>query len=131
MMNYTPHHAATALEIMRRLLSYVEERREYLDLIAILEKPTRWKEAHDQFVVIRTRITLPNERKKKGGVDAYFAYVAECAAKTAYNCSGELAPFDADSFEWLLRCEREFLAELKKEANQVPEPTHTSGHGSC
>jgi hypothetical protein len=128
-MNYAPHHAAKALEIMRRLLPHVEERREYLDLIAILEKPTRWKEAHDQFTTIRTRITLPNERKNKEGANACFAYVAECAAKTACNCSGESAPFDEDSFDWLLRCEQEFFAELKKEANRA-EPTAPSGRDS-
>jgi hypothetical protein len=122
-MNYAQHHAAKALEIMRRLLPHVEARREYLDLIAILEQPARWKEAHDQFTAIRTRITLPNERKKKEGADACFAYVAECAAKTAYNCSGESAPFDESSFDWLLRCEREFIAELKKEANQSLQTT--------
>jgi hypothetical protein len=128
-MKYTAQHAAKALEIMRRLLPHVKERREYLDLIAILDTPTRWKEAHRQFTVIRTQITLPNEKKKKEDADAYFAFVAECAAKTAYNCSGESAPFDEDSFEWLLRSEREFLAELKKEANQAPEPTAPSGRG--
>jgi hypothetical protein len=115
-MKYTPQHAAKALEIMRRLLPHVEERREYLDLTAILETPARWKEAHRQFTTIRTRITLPNEKKEKEGAEAYFAYVAESAAKTAYNCSGESAPFDEDSFEWLLRNEREFRAELKKDA---------------
>jgi hypothetical protein len=128
-MNYAPHHAAKALEIMRRLLPHVRERREYLDLIAILEKPTRWKDAHGQFTKIRTRITLPNERKKRKDADASFAYVAECAAKTAYNCSGESAPFDEDSFEWLLRCEQQFLAALPKEANQALQPTAPSGRG--
>jgi hypothetical protein len=117
-MKYTPQHAAKALEVMRRLVPHVAERREYLDLISILETPARWKEAHQHFTTIRTRITLPNEGMKKESSDAYFAYVAECAAKTAYNCSGESAPFDEDSFDWLLRCEKEFLDELKKEANQ-------------
>ncbi len=125
-MKYTTQHAAKALEVMRRLLPHVAERREYLDLIAILETPARWKEAHDQFSTIRMQITLPNERKKKKDAEAYFAYVAENAAKTAYNCSGEDAPFDDASYEWLLRCEREFLAEFKKEANQALLPTPMS-----
>jgi hypothetical protein len=129
-MDYAPHHAAKALEIMRRLLPHVGQHREYLELVAILEKPTRWKEAHGQFTAIRTRITLPNERKTKKDADAYFAYVAEGAAKVAYNCSGESAPFDEDSFEWLLRCEREFLAVLEEKANQSLQPTAPSRRGS-
>ena len=108
---------------MLRLSPRVPKRKEYLDLIAILEKPARWKEAHDQFSQIRTQITLTFERQKKKGPEAHFVFVAENAAKTAYNCSGEPAPFDNDSFEWLLRCEQEFLSELKKEANQASQPT--------
>ena len=122
-MHYTPQHAARALEIMLRLSPRVPKRQEYLDLIAILEKPGRWKEAHDQFSEIRTKITLPFERQKKKGAEAYFVFVAENAAKTAYNCSGEPAPFDDDSFDWLLRCEREFLDEQKREANKPPQTT--------
>ena len=128
-MKYSPQHAATALEIMRRLSPQVAKRQEYLDLISILETPARWKEAHQQFTKIRTRVTLPNEQKKKKDLESYFAYVAENAAKTAYNCSGESAPFDEGSFDWLLRCEREFLGELKKEANQSSQPTAPSGRG--
>ena len=130
-MKYTTQHAAKALEVMRRLLPHVAERREYLDLIAILETPERWKEAHDQFSTIRVQITLPNEQKKKQDSEAYFACVAECAAKTAYNCSGEDAPFDDDSFEWLLRCESEFLAKLKTEANQALQHNDPSCHAPC
>lgn len=122
-MTYKAQHAAQALEIMLRLSPRVPKRQEYLDLIAILEKPARWKEAHDQFSQIRTQITLPFERQKKKDSEAYFVFVAENAAKTAYNCSGEPAPFDDDSFEWLLRCEQEFLEQLKKEANQTSQPT--------
>ena len=114
---------------MRRLSAQVPKRREHLELIAILEEPARWKEAHRQFSKIRTRITLPNERKKKNDAGACFALVAEGAAKIAYNCSGESAPFDEDSFEWLLRCEQDFLARTKKEANQSLQPKAPSGRG--
>lgn len=122
-MEYLPQHAERALEILRRSLPHVEQRPEYLALVSILQDPNRWKEAHDQFSRIRTNVTLPLERQKRADAEAYFAHVAENAAKTAYNCSGEPAPFDEDSFEWLLRCEDEFLASLKKEANQPVEAT--------
>jgi hypothetical protein len=122
-MKYLPQHAKQALEIMQRCMPLVPHRREYLDLVDILQAPGRWKEAHDQFTTIRTKITLPFERQKKKDSEAYFVFVAEQAAKTVYNCSGESAPFDDDSFEWLLRCEKEFLDEVKKEANQTSQPT--------
>jgi hypothetical protein len=114
-MKYEARHAAQALEIMQRLLPHVKPRKEYQDLMAILRQPQRWKEAHDQFTVIRTKITLPSESHKRVTLDDRFAYVAENAAKTAYNCSGESAPFDEDSFHWLLRCEREFQEALQQE----------------
>jgi hypothetical protein len=108
-MEYTPQHARQALEILERLLPHVTPRREYEDLICILRDPTRWKEAHAQFTKIRVNITRPSESDKKTNLEHYFTYVAENAAKTAYNCSGEPAPFDDDSFHWLLKCEQEFL----------------------
>jgi hypothetical protein len=98
---------------MEELSPHVEPREEYSELIAILQDPARWKEAHAQFRKIRVNITLPFERSKREGLDYLFVFVAENAAKTAYNCSGETCPFDNDSFEWLLRCQREFLEALK------------------
>ena len=114
-MKYTPEHAAKAREVLTRLMPHVAPRPEYVELVAILKEPSRWKEAHEHFSRIRTRITLPAEDAKREDLDAYFAFVAENAAKTAYNCSGEAAPFDDDSFQWLLRCEREFLDQLEAE----------------
>ena len=108
-MKYTPQHAKQALEILERLLPQVTPRQEYQELVFILRDPTRWKDAHAQFTKIRVNITLPSESHKKTNLDHYFTSVAENAAKTAYNCSGESAPFDEDSFPWLLKCEQEFL----------------------
>jgi hypothetical protein len=122
-MKYTPQHAATALEIMKRLAPAVAPQKEYEELIAILEEPKRWVEAHAQFTAIRTKITLPAEEQKRNDLDSSFAYVAENAAKTAYNCSGADAPFDDGSFQWLLRCEKQFLEKQKKWANQRPDGT--------
>jgi hypothetical protein len=113
-MDYTPKHAAQALEILQRLLLHVRDRQEYQDLISILQNPGRWKDAHAQFTKIRVNITLPSEASKKHTLDDHFAYVAENAAKTAYNCSGESAPFDNDSFHRLLKCEQQFLERLNQ-----------------
>lgn len=114
-MKYTSEHAANALEIIERLLPQVTFRAEYGELISILREPKRWKEAHAQFSKIRVNVTLPSERHWRKNLDSYFVYVAENAAKTAYNCSGEPAPFDEDSYEWLLRCEKEFLEQAAKQ----------------
>jgi hypothetical protein len=116
-MNYTPQHAERALDIMERLMVYVTERDEYSELIAILQAPNRWREAHELFRKIRVKITLPSEKRGEKNLDHYFAYVAENAAKTCYNCSHQPAPFDDDSFEWLLKCEEQFLNKAN-ETNQ-------------
>jgi len=113
-MQYTLEHAAQALEIMQRLLPHVPPRPEYIELVSILQKPERWKEAHAHFNKIRVNITLPNGSHKWSKPEDIFTCLAENAAKTAYNCSGEPAPFDIDSFERLLRCEKQFLEAKHK-----------------
>jgi hypothetical protein len=112
-MNYAAVHAARALEIIENLLPHVETRQEYVDLVSILKDPDRWKDAHSLFTSIRRNITLPFEMHDAVTLNKCFACVAENAAKTAYNCSGESAPFDDDSFEWLLKSEQRFLHEMK------------------
>lgn len=109
-MLYTPEHAERARAIVERLLPHVSPRPEYRELLEILGDSTRWAEAHSLFCDIRGNITLPFEKREKDGLDSLFVYVAENAAKTAYNCSGEPAPFDDDSFDWLLKCEKDFLS---------------------
>ena len=109
---YTPAHASAALDIMRRLLPHVTPHREYSELIKILGTPSRWPEAHGHFRKIRVNITLKSDARKETGLDAYFINVAENAAKTAYNCSGEPAPFDEESYERLLHAEKLFLEAL-------------------
>ncbi len=114
-MDYTAEHALQALEIIERLLPHVRPNSLYDELVAILRNPPRWHEAHELFSLIREDITLPYERKSKDDLDSFFVYVAENAAKTAYNCSGRPAPFDEDSFGWLLKCEKEFLVAMKED----------------
>jgi hypothetical protein len=113
MITYTPDHALRALAIMESNLPFVSARPEYDRLVAILRDPDRWHEAHDQFSAIRVNITLANEAHRKSDLDSIFAYVAENAAKTAYNCSGRSAPFDNDSYERLIRCEENFLEAVQ------------------
>jgi len=108
-MDYKPEHAVQALAILDELLPLVTQRAEYDQLVEILRDASRWSEAHDQFSAIRVNITLRDEVYGKSDLDSLFAYVAENAAKTAYNCSGCSAPFDNDSFEKLLRCRDVFL----------------------
>jgi hypothetical protein len=107
-MEYTPEHASKALEIVESLLPLVRPRAKYDELEEVLRDPGRWHEAHDLFSKIRVNITLPSERKRISDLNSLFIYVAENAAKTAYNCSGRPAPFDDDSFDWLLKCADEF-----------------------
>lgn len=108
-MIYKPEHATRALAILDELLPLVTPRTEYDRLVEILGDPSLWPEAHDQFNAIRVNITLRDEVYGKTDLDSLFAYVAENAAKTAYNCSGCSAPFDNDSFKKLLRCREVFL----------------------
>ena len=120
-MKYTAQHAAHALEIMQRLLPHVSPREEYCDLISVLQSPSRWKEAHKQFSTIRVRITIPAGKTAEWNLERLFAVVAEYAAKTAYNCSGEPAPFDQASFDRLLQAEIQFLERKTNEARVNPK----------
>ncbi|MHB8903304.1 MAG: hypothetical protein ACYC6Y_31465 [Thermoguttaceae bacterium] len=113
-MNYRPEHAAKALEIVERLSPFVTWRPEYQELVDVLREPHRWKEAHAVFNRIRVNVTLTSENHKKQDLDACFVYVAENAAKTAYNCSGCSAPFDKDSFDRLLNCEKRFIEKVNE-----------------
>jgi hypothetical protein len=116
-MRYTPDHASEALTIVVGLLPRVSPRTEYRELVEVLRQPARWHEAHALFNKIRVNITLPTESHRNFDLDSLFIYVAENAAKTAYNCSGRSALFDADSFDRLLRCQQQFL-DAEKGAKQ-------------
>lgn len=111
-MHYTSSHAKKALDIVKKHLPKVTNHPEYQNLVSILRDESRWEEAHDLFGDIRSNITLSMIDGERS-LDHYFVYIAENAAKTAYNCSGGSAPFDSDSFEWLLRCERNFVKQVK------------------
>jgi hypothetical protein len=114
---------------VQRLLPDVSPRTEYSDLVSILQSPSRWKEAHEQFTKIRVGITIPGEKTPEWSLERLFTHVAENAAKTAYNCSGESAPFDQASFDRLLQAEVEFLERKKNEANPSSQPTSLARRG--
>ena len=61
----------------------------------IIEKPSRWKEAHQQFGLIRS-FSLD----KSYPFETYLL-LAEKIAKITYNASGEAAPFDSDSGHYI------------------------------
>lgn len=62
----------------------------------IIEKPSKWKEAHQQFGLIRG-FSLEN---KSYPYETYLI-LAEKIAKITYNASGESAPFDSDSGHYI------------------------------
>ncbi len=93
---------------MERLVAQVAPRSEYSELIHILRNPASWKEGHNQFSKIRKNISLANDYLPKNAKEEAFIHIAENAAKVAYNCSGEPAPFDNNSFDRLLKSEKTF-----------------------
>jgi len=111
-MLYTSSHAIKALGIIEEHLPKVTPHIEYQELVEVLKDESRWKEAHELFSRIRSNITL-GLTGEEISLDHYFVYIAENAAKTAYNCSGESAPFDSDSFDGLLRCEKQFIVQIQ------------------
>ncbi|CAN5743046.1 hypothetical protein BH11VER1_BH11VER1_40580 [soil metagenome] len=119
-ITYSAEHAARALEIVRDCLPFVRPHRLYDRLVAVLETAERWREAHDVFDDIRVQITLPAERAYTPNApvtpDHAFIFIAELAAKTAYNCSGPIGPFDDDSYDALI-AQSEFF---RKEFGDTP-----------
>jgi hypothetical protein len=99
-----------AAEIVTRLLPYVRLRAEYVHLGSVLSSRERWHEAHDAFSRIRVGVTLVRERQRPVELtaDDLFMYIAENAAKTAFNCTLTDAPFDDDSYDYLLRLAQDF-----------------------
>ena len=77
----------------------------------ISNSPERWHEAHDIFSRIRAEISIPLQAEGALPIERNFALVAELVAKTLYNCSGENAPFDANSFKKLIRAEQTLLQD--------------------
>lgn len=108
-MKYDSTHADRALTILRNHISKVKRREEYLTLLAIAESPDRWSEARDCFNDIHVGITNPMNEHGALPIERNFAAIAEFAAKTLYNCSGESVPFDATSFKKLVRAEQKLI----------------------
>ena len=62
----------------------------------IIEKPSRWKEAHQQFGLIRSFSLESNSYPYET-----YLLLTEKIAKITYNASGESAPFDSDSGHYI------------------------------
>ena len=84
----------------------------------ISNSPERWHENHDIFSRIRAKISIPLQEERALPIERNFALVAELVAKTLYNCSGENAPFDANSFKKLIRAEQTLLHD--EEHGSIP-----------
>lgn len=77
-----------------------DDRNTFDELLAMVQKPGRWKLAHGLFQRIREKSLAAD---KAGNVVATAQYMfEEVCAKTLYNLSGESAPFDADSPYWVV-----------------------------
>jgi len=63
-----------------------------LELYPIIDDKNRWREAHEQFTKIRV-FGLEN----KNNQPEEYLNLAELVAKVTYNASGQPAPFDSDS----------------------------------
>ncbi len=99
-----------AAENYARLLHFVRPRPEYSHLLAVISDRARWHEAHDAFSRIRVGVTLVRERHQSGDItaDDLFMYIAENAAKTAFNCTLTDAPFDDDSYDYFMQLVQDF-----------------------
>ena len=112
-MNTEPHYIKTNIQLGKQIFEavpnslkpkwsgvilnkfnyYITEIPEAIKgLSEIIKRPDRWREAHNQFNLIR-RFSLDNENYRP----EEFILLAENIAKITYNSSGEPAPFDFDS----------------------------------
>lgn len=81
-------------------LEYCSDKDTLKEIARMADDPRLWPEGHKLFQRIRQK-TLKEE--KSGDRRAICQYLfEEACAKTLYNLSGEPAPFDADSREWVI-----------------------------
>lgn len=64
--------------------------------------PKRWKEGHKEFDSLRAQ-TLRHERMDPVSLCTCVLLLAEVVCKVIYNESGEPAPFDSDSGDWIAK----------------------------
>jgi hypothetical protein len=96
---------AAVLDVCRRSSAPVPE----VDAVSTAARhPSRWRDGHDLFDRVRD-LTLIEEKSRTSNVYRALLYVAEIAAKTVYNASGEPAPFDNDSPWWIAQCALDFV----------------------
>lgn len=100
------HRASAVLEVCLGAEPAPEPLRKVLE---ISHNPDRWPEAHSAFQAVRD-LTLAEERSRTSQAYYCLLFVAENAAKTVYNASDPVGPFDSDSPFWLARCARQFVS---------------------
>ena len=89
--------AAAVLSIALKWLPACAAIRHVLEIAA---DAARWREAHDAFSAVRHE-TLRMRDTADNPACSGVLFLAENAAKTLYNASGEPAPFDHDSPWWI------------------------------
>lgn len=77
-----------------------QENSTLVELLALASNSSRWKEGHQLFQDIR-RKTLKAETSGNSDLLKQYAFEELCA-KTLYNLSGEPAPFDPDSSDYVV-----------------------------
>jgi len=112
------HNEELKAEIAVKLLSeYIKEINGIKEINLLLEignDKKRWKEAYDAFQGIR-KLTLIEKSKNRSTTFSYFLYFTEIVAKLIYNGSGSIAPFDDDSYVWLLPNLVKYIKKYNKE----------------
>ena len=87
--------------LVELFLDHCSDKDTLKEIALMADDPHLWPEGHKLFQRIRQK-TLNEE--KIGNRQAISQYLfEESCAKTLYNLSGEPAPFDADSSEWVIQ----------------------------
>jgi hypothetical protein len=100
-----------AAAVLHACIEQSERVAEVDQVLEIARDATRWWEGHRAFDAVR-RLTLEAERRHATGRYVSLLFVAEITAKTAYNASEPLDPFDDDSPWWLVPNARHFALTL-------------------
>lgn len=101
--------AASILDLCRQKWTPVPA----VDAVASLARnPSRWREGHDHFSAVRA-LTLVEEKRRTNDVYYSLLFVAENTAKTIYNATPTMAPFDEDSPWWLAANALDMASKVK------------------
>lgn len=106
---------ARAGSVLATCATWVPGPKPVAHVIELAKNPSRWHEGHDAFSAVRD-LTLAEERAPTSKAYEALLFVAENAAKTIYNASGQPAPFDKDAPWWISSCARTLAREVGDQA---------------